>query len=106
MATDRRPAARATQKQVDDAVRHQDERHKAYATTFQGAAGDYVLAELAKFCRAHESTFEEDPRYHALLEGRREVWLQIQSALRLTGDELFALYAPPQLVIVKEKTDG
>jgi len=40
-------------------------------------SGERVLADLARFCRANESTFHADPRTHALLEGRREVWLRI-----------------------------
>jgi hypothetical protein len=55
-----------------------------------------VLRDLAKFCRANESTFAKDPRAHAVLEGRREVWLRIQQYLRLTEDELY------QLHVVKE----
>jgi hypothetical protein len=37
-----------------------------------------ALLDLAEFCRANESCFHEDPRMHAALEGRREVWLRIQ----------------------------
>jgi hypothetical protein len=51
-----------------------------------------VLKDLAKFCRAHESTFHKDPRAHAVMEGRREVWLRIQNQLNLTDEELWALY--------------
>lgn len=51
-----------------------------------------VLADLAKFCRANETTFLPDQRAHAVLEGRREVWLRIQSYLRLSTDELYNLY--------------
>lgn len=47
-----------------------------------------VLEDLAKFCRADESTFHPDSRIHATLEGRREVWLRIQNFLKLTPDEL------------------
>lgn len=51
-----------------------------------------LLEDLAKFCRAHESTFHEDPRAHALAEGRREVWLRIQNHLELKSDKLWELY--------------
>ena len=51
-----------------------------------------VLVDLAKFCRAHTSTFNPDPRIHAQLEGRREVWLRIQEAIQLSPDELLALH--------------
>lgn len=50
-----------------------------------------VLVDLAAFCRANESTFHPDPRIHAMLEGRREVWLRIQSHLKLNDDELARL---------------
>jgi len=93
-----------TQKQVDDAQRSLGKRIRAYSACFAGATE--VLEDLAKFCRANESCFHEDPRVHAALEGRREVWLRIQQHLNLTDEQLFALYAPPKLVIVKEAIDG
>lgn len=52
----------------------------------------FVLSDLARFCRAHESTFDKDSRKHAVLEGRREVWLKIQEQLNLTEPELFELH--------------
>ena len=54
--------------------------------------GALVLKDLAKFCRAHGSTFNADSRVHAILEGRREVWLRIQNHLNLTEDQLWELY--------------
>ncbi len=50
-----------------------------------------VLLDLAEFCRANESCFHEDPRMHAALEGRREVWLRIQEHIHLTPAQLMAL---------------
>jgi len=50
-----------------------------------------VLKDLAKFCRATQSTFHTDPRVEALLEGRREVWLRISQHLQLSDDELWNL---------------
>lgn len=52
-----------------------------------------VMADLAKFCRANESTFHADPRLHAALEGRREVFLRIEHHLKLNIDELLNIYA-------------
>jgi hypothetical protein len=68
-------------------------RKKAYATLFGGIDADtqIVLKDLAKFCRANETTFKQDARLHAVLEGRREVWLRIQKHLNLTPDELWEL---------------
>ncbi len=53
---------------------------------------DAVLKDLAKFCRAHTSTFHADPRIHAMLEGRREVWLKIQEYLELDMEEIYSLH--------------
>jgi len=51
-----------------------------------------VLRDLARFCRAHDTTFHQDQRIHALMEGRREVWLRIQEHLNLDSDKLWELY--------------
>lgn len=48
-----------------------------------------VLADLKRFCRADTTCFDPDPRIHAALEGRREVWLRIQEHLELQPSELF-----------------
>lgn len=69
------------------------ERRYAYQKTFHGPLADVVLKDLARFCRAHESTFHADPRAHAVAEGRREVWLRIQRHLRLTPDQLWEHYS-------------
>lgn len=69
------------------------ERRYAYQQTFKGPLAEVVLKDLARFCRAHKSTFHADPRAHALAEGRREVWLRIAEHLRLSPDELWALYS-------------
>lgn len=57
-----------------------------------------VLRDLAKFCRAYESTFHPDPRVHAVLEGRREVWLRIQEYLELSVDEVYSLHKIREMV--------
>lgn len=89
-----------TEKDVEDATRGLAARQRAYSACFSGAKE--VLEDLARFCRANETCWDPDPRVHAALEGRREVWLRIQTTLGLTPEQLFALYAPPKLVIVKE----
>lgn len=66
-------------------------RRRAYQLTFNGVSGELVLADLAKFCRADETTFHADPRIAAMLDGRREVWLRIQEHLRLSPEELYRL---------------
>ena len=69
-------------------------RQIAYRQTFnlESSTAVEVLEDLAKFCRANESTFNADPRVHAVLEGRREVWLRIQQHLQLSDEELWKLY--------------
>lgn len=72
-------------------------RRNAYCKTFLTPYGGEVLQDLARFCRANETTFHKDPRAHAVAEGRREVWLRIQRNLQLSDEQLWALHgAPPQ----------
>jgi hypothetical protein len=47
-----------------------------------------ALADLKRFCHADTSCFDADPRVHAHREGRREVWLRIQSFLQLTDRQI------------------
>lgn len=64
-----------------------------YRRTFETPHGEKVLADLAKFCRAHDTTFRPDSdRESALLEGRREVWLRIQKHLNLPQETLWQFY--------------
>ena len=67
-------------------------RRTAYIKTFLNPFGEEVLKDLAKFCRAHESTFHPDARKHAVAEGRREVILRIMEHLKLTDVQLWELY--------------
>lgn len=50
--------------------------------------GQKILADLDRFCRGNESTFHADPRAHALLEGRREVFLRILNFLEMDSREV------------------
>lgn len=68
-------------------------RRNAYCKTFLSPAGEEVLSDLAKFCRATETCFHTDPRAHAVAEGRREVFLRIQSHIQLSDPQLWAIYA-------------
>ena len=69
-------------------------RKLAYTRTFDPANRDaqMVLEDLAKFCRAHESTFHAEERVAGRLDGRREVWLRIQQHLQLSEETLWNLY--------------
>lgn len=69
-------------------------RKYSYLNVFnpESMAGQEVLRDLAKFCRAKESCFHADPRVHAVLEGRRETYLRIINHLNLTDEQLYELY--------------
>jgi hypothetical protein len=74
-------------------------RWQAYRALFQDGDGkltaeaDIVLGDLRDFCRGHQSTFDPDPRVHALMEGRREVWLRIAEALAIDEPMMMRLDA-------------
>jgi hypothetical protein len=68
------------------------ERQHKYKTTFKGPVAEDVLKDLARFCRAHSSTFDSDPHIAARLDGRREVWNRIQEQLNLSPQEVWRLY--------------
>jgi len=69
-------------------------RRNAYQATFNldDHANQRVLKDLARFCRAGQSCFNQDPRLHAMLEGRREVWLRITDHLNLDPEEFWKKY--------------
>ena len=75
-----------------------NERRYAYQKTFNGPLAEVVLKDLARFCRAHESTFHDNERVQSKMDGRREVWLRVQEHLRLSPDDLWTLYSgrPPE----------
>lgn len=77
---------------IEDARDVLARRREAYVQTFSGPVAQKVLADLARFCRASESTFHADPRVHAVAEGRREVWLRITKYLNLSTQELMEFY--------------
>lgn len=79
------------------------ERRTDYVRTFNTPHGALVLEDLAKFCRAHETTFHADPRIHAVLEGRREVWLRIQQHLNLSDDQLWGIFGASRFIPAKEE---
>lgn len=68
-------------------------RQKAYQLTFPDTPPiKTVLADLEEFCRAKDTCFHADPRVHAVLEGRREVFLRIKKHLDLSTEELIEYY--------------
>lgn len=69
-------------------------RQRAYLLTFdkKSLTARDVLDDLAAFCRGNESTFHQDPRVHAVLEGRREVFLRIMDHIGMDSQEFFDKY--------------
>lgn len=69
-------------------------RKTAYQRVFNEESfdTDIVLMDLAKFCRANKSTAHENSHVAARLDGRREVFLRISQHLKLSTDQLWALY--------------
>ena len=74
--------------------RQQDYQHtfrlENRAITDEGVRA--VLKDLQTFCRADSTCFHADPRVHAALEGRREVYLRIMDHLKLSTKELQSKY--------------
>jgi hypothetical protein len=65
---------------------------RAYAVAFGNYAGQEVLTDLSKFCRAVQPEWSDDARHHARLSGRREVFLRITEHMHLSSEQLYALY--------------
>lgn len=95
-------AKQLTEKQAADLLHDTEQLKTAYQITFgNDAAGNAVLADLARFCRANEPCWSEDARHHARLEGRREVWLRIQNELKLPVEELLQRRVGDSYTVVK-----
>lgn len=93
----------AESKLVDDHERElravMEIRRLAYAAVFNAGAPsreqrELVLQDLMRFCRAETSTYATNPRDHAMLEGRREVWLRINNHATKTTEQLLDIYNP------------
>lgn len=71
-------------------------RREAYVRLFAGNAmvGDnaIVLSDLKSFCRGERTPWDPDPRIHALLTGRFEVYTRIRQHITMSFDELWELY--------------
>ncbi len=68
---------------------------RAYGQVFNRSspAAQYVLADIAKFCHASDTTMRPGATELELArnEGRRQVFLRVQRALNLTPEEMFDL---------------
>lgn len=78
---------------IEATLAHLLERKRSYQQGCGSETTALMMTDLARFCRADRPCFDPDPRIHALLEGRREVFLRIQEHLNLTPEQLFELYA-------------
>lgn len=65
-----------------------------YQQTFNTTDGAHVLRDIAKFCRANETTFAPTVEQTYALNGRREVWLHIQQRLHLSPETLTEMFGP------------
>ena len=71
------------------------ERKRAYQLMFSSPAGQSVLKDLTRYCRAKMTTFSSSAERHErswVLEGRRQVYLRIQQHLELDAKQLYKLY--------------
>lgn len=84
---------------LEQARRLLRDRAVAYQRLFlnHGTDTDDVLSDLAKFCRASETTYHLDQRMSDILIGRREVWLRVSQHLHLTDQQLWELYGNKSL---------
>ena len=80
-------------------------KRSAYIRTFRNPVGQEVLEDQAVFCRATTPTYNSDPRIHALLEGRREVFLRIQKNINLSDEELWDMHSATMRSSSKQNTD-
>lgn len=78
---------------LEKAKRFLFRRRFAYHQVFnkESEFAQMVLKDLGKFCRVDKTTFHDDARLHALIEGRREVYLRILQHIELSQDELWKL---------------
>lgn len=69
-------------------------RQQAYREVFnpENVFSRKVIKDLSQFCRAETSTFHPDPRVHAVLEGRREVFLRIKKHLGYDTEKFLETY--------------
>lgn len=85
------------QYEANEAVeRYLRNRKRAYSAVFSGKGeeGDieFVMLDLAHFCRAYSTTFSESHARMSNAEGRREVYLRILDHVSLDHDTLMQRY--------------
>lgn len=83
-------AARGLVAEIDDELkRFIDARRRNYTALFSHPEAEFVMLDLARFCRAYYPTWNENQKVQDLYEGRREVFLRIMSQTLLDTDTLF-----------------
>jgi hypothetical protein len=68
------------------------DRSTAYRLAFGSPAGQLVLDDLAQFCHANKSVWNENRRLTDVAIGHHEVFLRILQHLNLSPDQLLTLY--------------
>lgn len=75
-------------------------RVQAYKSVFGDPAKaddlEFVLRDLAQFCRAYSPTFDLNQKVQDLKEGRREVYMRIMDFTRLSHETLYVKYTDAQ----------
>ncbi len=94
-------AKEITEEQAASLFADTAELQKAYQIAFSGASGTAVLADLRRFCRADQPCWDADQRIHALLEGRREVFLRLNDQINLPVEDLLQRRVGDSYTVVK-----
>jgi hypothetical protein len=83
------------------------ERKTAYKLCFGSPAGQLVLADLAKFCRANASVYDPEQRLTDVAIGRQDVWHRIMQHMKLPEVKLLDLYngQPIQAALAQLRED-
>ncbi len=87
--------AERTEQQQITVEQYLRRRQQAYASVFSNAPAEdieFVMLDLAFFCRAYTSTYDDVPTRAALKEGRREVYNRIMDHTLLDHNTLFVKY--------------
>ena len=84
-------------------VATRSEHYKKVFGNLEDPSVRFVLEDLAFFTRAHSSAFNADPRIHALIEGRREVYYRIADNTQLSRDLLYERYVAADIERNKTK---
>lgn len=83
-----------------------EQSKRDFQLCFKTPAGEKVLADLARFCRAKESCVVPGDRDKTfVLEGRREAYLRIEQYLDLAVEDLLAVRGATPVNILNGEND-